>query len=388
MKRSRLVVLLVSAPIVALLIVGGVLSHAAARDSVFQHLRVFEDVVSLVINNYVEEVDTKQLMRGAMHGLAEGLDPVSSYLTPEQVTALETGETLPRGDVGLTLTRQYYLRIVAAREGSPAARAGLRPDDYIRSIDGEPTRDMSVFTGMRLLRGAPGTRVKLTVIRGNAAEPHEVVLVREEPKPLVPTARLLREGLALVRVPAFGDNTAAQLLQRFKALNEQRVKHVLIDLRGTAEGPVESGIAAARLFVAEGVLGAHQSRTSKSPITARSGDGSISVPLTLLVDRGTAGAAELFAAALSGNGRATLVGERTNGLAGMQELVKLPDGSGLWLTTSRYLTPKDAPIHDKGLTPDTEVDAPEMEFGEAPPARDPILEKAIEQAAQGLPKAA
>ena len=388
MKQSRLVVLLISAPLIALLLVGGVLSQAAARDTIFQHLRVFEDVVSLVINNYVEPVETKQIMRGAMHGLAEGLDAESSYLTPEQVAAIEKGQPQPRGQVGLEITRQYYLRVVAARDGSPAARAGLRPGDYIRSIDEAPTRDMSVYTGMALLKGAPGTKVTLSVIRGNAAEPHDVALVREDLKPTAPTARLLRDGLGLVRVPAFAEDTPAQLLQRFKALDGQHARHVIVDLRAAAEGPLESGIAAARLFVGEGVLGAHQSRSSKSPIAARPGDGSLTVPVTLLVDGGTGGAAELFAAALGANGRATLVGERTSGRAAMQELVKLPDGSGLWLTTSRYLTPKDAVIHGKGLSPDTVVEAPEVEFGAAAPARDPVLEKAIEQAAGAVPKAA
>lgn len=388
MKHPRLVVLLVSTPLIALLVIGGVLSHAAARDTVFQHLRVFEDVVSLVMNNYVEEVETKQIMRGAMHGLAEGLDPESAFLTPEQVASIEKGDPQPRGGVGLEITRRYYLLVVAALDGSPAARAGLRPGDYIRSIDGEPTRDMSVFTGRRLLRGAPGSRVTLSVIRGNAAEPHEVVLVREEPKPTAPTARFLRDGLALVRIPAFAEDTPAQLLQRFRALGEQHARHVVVDLRGAAHGPLESGIAAARLFVGDGVLGAHQSRASKSAIAARAGDGSIKIPVTLLVDGGTSGPAELFAAALAGNDRASLVGERTSGRAAMQELVKLPDGSGLWLTTSRYLTPEEEVIHGKGLTPDTVVEAPEVEFGAAPPSRDPVLDKAIEQAEGALPKAA
>ena len=388
MKPSRLIVLLVSAPLIAILVVGGVLSHAAARDTIFQHLRVFEDVVSLVMNNYVETVDSKQIMGGAMHGLAEGLDPESAFLTPDQVAAIERGEAEPRGRVGLELTRQYYLRVVAARDGSPAARAGLRPGDYIRSIDEKPTRDMSTFTGARLLKGAPGSRVTLSVIRGSAAEPHDVVLVREELKPVAPTARLVRDGIALLRVPSFAASTPAQVLQRFKALDEQHARHVIVDLRAAADGSLESGIAAARLFVAEGVLGAHESRSTKSSIAARAGDGSIKVPVTLLVDGGTSGPAELFAAALAGNGRATLIGERTSGRASMQELVKLPDGSGLWLTTSRYLTPKDAVIHGKGLTPDVVVEAAEAEFGAPPPARDPILDKAIEHATGALPRAA
>jgi carboxyl-terminal processing protease len=382
MRRSRLVILLVSALLITLVVTGGILSHAAVRDTSYQSLRVFEDVVNLVMNNYVEEVDTTNIMQGAMHGLADGLDPESSYVTADQVGALTRGEPLPRGEVGLELTRQYYLRVIAAREGSPAARAGVRSGDFVRQINDEPTRDMSVFTGTRVLRGAPGTKVKLMVIRGNAAEPHEVELVREEARPLTPTVRSLQPGLALLRIPEFTGETAKQLRERLTTVRDPRLQHLIIDLRSTAEGPLEAGLTAARLFVAEGTLGAHQTRSAKSPIAARAGDGSISVPVTLLVDTGTAGAAELFAAALNGNGRAKLVGERTIGRAGMQELIKLPDGTGLLMTTSRYLTPKDAVIHGKGLTPDVAVDGPDIEYGAAPPSNDPILEKAIELASQ------
>lgn len=387
MKKSRLAFLLTSAVLIGLLVTGGILSHAVAREGSFQYLRVFQDVVSLILNNYVEDVDSTNIMKGAMHGLADGLDPESSYLTAAQVAAVSRGEAVPPGDVGLELTRQYYLRVVAARDGSPAAHAKLEPGDYIRAIDDQPTREMSVFTGARLLRGAPGSKVKLTVIRGNAAEPHDIELVREAAKPPAPSARAVRPGLALLRVPTFAAETAKTLRDQFAALGAEKTSHVIVDLRGTAEGPLEEGLAAARLFVAQGTLGAHESRAGKSPIAARSGDGAIDMPLTLLVDAGTAGAAELFAAALNGNGRATLVGDRTAGRAAMQELVKLPDGSGLWLTTSRYLTPKDAAIHGKGLTPDVLVEAPDVEFGAAATS-DPILEKAIEHVTPKLETAA
>ena len=387
LKRTRLIVLLVSALLVTLVVTGGILSHAAAREGSYQHLRVFEDVVSLVLSNYVEEVDSTNIMQGAMHGLADGLDPESSYLTPAQVTTIVRGEAPPAGDVGLELTRQYYLRVVAARDQSPAARAGLRSGDFIRAINDKPTRDMSVLTGARLLHGEPGTRVKLTIIRGNAAEPHDLELVREEPKPLAASSRVVRPGVAVLRLPTFAPETARALRERFDRFGSG-TERVIVDLRGTAEGSLEEGLAAARLFVGEGTLGAHQSRTGTSVIAARAGDGTITMPVTLLVDGGTAGAAELFAAALQGNKRAALVGERTLGRAAMQELVKLPDGSGLWLTTSRYLTPQDAAIHGKGLTPDVPVDVPDVEYGAQPPAADPVLEKAIEHTATALQPAA
>ena len=174
--RGRLFVLIVSVPIIAFAVVGGFMGKAMAREESYQYLRIFEDVITLIMNNYVEEVDADKVMHGAMHGLADGLDPDSAYLDAAQAKAYEKSEPAGSGRTGLELTRQYYLRVVAARDGSPAAKAGLRPGDYVRAIDGQSTRDVSVYEGMRLLSGKPGTKVKLTVLRGNAAEPHDVDL--------------------------------------------------------------------------------------------------------------------------------------------------------------------------------------------------------------------
>ena len=156
--KTRLSVLLICTPILAFVIIGGLMGRASAlgNDETFQHLRVFDDVVSLVMSNYVEEVKVDKVMEGAMRGLADGLDPDSAYLNVAQVREVEGGKPLPEGQVGLELTRQFYLRVIAARDNSPAAKAGIQTADYIRAIDGKPTRDMSVFEGVRLLRGQPG----------------------------------------------------------------------------------------------------------------------------------------------------------------------------------------------------------------------------------------
>jgi carboxyl-terminal processing protease len=141
-------------------------------------------------------------------------------------------------------------------------------------------------------------------------------------------------------------------------------------------------VALARLFVANGTLAMRESKgTEREAIAARSGDGAITMPTTLLVDTGTSSAAELFASALAGNQRADLIGEHTIGRAASQKLIKLPDGSGLFLTTTRYLTPQGTPLHEKGLEPTIPVDQPDVEFGQLPPSGDPVLEKALEQVA-------
>src|SRR5579872_3963478 len=379
--RTRLSVLLISTPLLAFILVGGLRGNASGGDPVFQHLRVFEDVVSLILNNYVENAKIDKVMEGAMRGLADGLDPDSSYLTPADVKAIDAGASaVPPGDVGLELTRQYYLRVIAARDGSPAAKAGLQTGDYVRAIDGKPARDLSVFEGMRLLRGEPGTKVTLTVIRGNAAEPRDFELIREKTPATIVTGKMMAGDVGYVRLATFGADVAPKLQSQVAELTKSGATHLLIDIRNTAEGDFARGIDAARLFVKSGTLGMvagrdEHARPTDSPpdkaekvpqaaiketITAKAGDGAIELPVTLLVTTGTSGAAEVFASALEGNKRAESIGERTLGRAGIQRLVRLPEGRGLWLTSERFVTPGGELIQGRGLTPDTGVDQPDL----------------------------
>lgn len=377
--KTRLTVLLVSTPIIGLVLLGGFLNRVMAGQDTYPPLRTFEEVVSLVLSNYVEKVDNGRIMQGALQGLAEGLDADSAWLTPAQAATASRAAGPAKGTVGVELTRQYYLRVVAPRDGSPAARAGLATGDYIRAIDGTPTREMSVYTGQQLLRGAPGSKVTLTVLRGNAAEPHDVALVREEAPAASVSGRIVRPGIGLLRVAAFGERTAGELRQQAIALRKEGAGQLIVDLRRTAEGAPSLGFASAKVFVTSGTLGGREGRTvPKTMTSAAAGDGIITLPVTLLVDNGTSQAAEVFAAALKGNNRATLVGERTLGRAATQELVKLPDGSALWLSTARFVAPDGTAIHEKGLAPDTAVAEPDVEFGAEAPSTDPILDKALE----------
>jgi carboxyl-terminal processing protease len=405
--KTRLSILLLSTPVVIFVVVGGLIGRASATggDETFQHLRVFDDVLKLVLSNYVEEVKVDRAMEVALKGLAEGLDPDSAYLNAQQVADVQSGTPLPDGDVGLELTRQYYLRVIAARDGSPAGKAGLQTGDYIRGIDGKPTRDMSVFEGVRLLRGQPGSKVTLTVIRGNAADPHEIALLREKPSTTVVSGKAATPEVGYVRISSFREGVVEQLKKQIADLSKTGAKSLVIDVRHTAEGPLENGVAAARLFVKSGTLAMKGGRepekdgdkagdktkdkdpaakaSTRETIAARPGDGAIDLPVQILVTTGTSGAAEIFAAALDGNKRADLVGEHTLGRAAMQKLVKLPDNRGLWLTYARYLTPAGESIQGKGLKPDVEVEDTDVtEFGAPVSDSDPILDAALARVAK------
>jgi carboxyl-terminal processing protease len=384
-SRTRLIVLSISAPVIVFTLVGGVLGRVMAReDTTYLNLRLFSEVTGLITSNYVEDVNVDKVMHGAMHGLADALDPDSAYLSPSEAKAVESGAPVPAGDVGLDLTRQYYLRVIAARDNSPAAKAGLHTGDYVRTIDDVPTRDMSVWEGMRALRGAPGSKVKLTVIRGSAVDPHLVELTRETLGGPDVTSRIAAPGVGYLRIVTFGPKTADQIKSEVATLSKNGASKLVIDVRRTASGALDNGVALARLFVATGTLAIRESKgAERETVSAASGDGSITLPTEVLIDTGTSGAAELFAAALEGNKRAELIGERTIGRAAAQRLIKLPDGSALWLSTTRYLTPAGNPLHEKGLEPTIPVDEPDgADFGQPPPAGDPILDKALELFAQ------
>jgi carboxyl-terminal processing protease len=384
--RTRLAIILITAPVLAFAVVGGLVGKTMSGQETYPHLRVFDDVFNLTTDNYVEEVDADRLMHGAMHGLAEALDADSAYLTPAQTKLLQSGADAGPADIGLDLTRQYYIRVVAARDNSPAARAGLREGDFVRMIDKAPTREMSVWEAMRLLRGAPGTTVTLMVIRGNAAEPHDVTLTREVLPALPLSGKVVGGNVGYIRIGEFTAGTAAALRQTIAEVQTAGAKALVLDVRGTARGPIEKGIETARAFVASGTLALQDTRgADRQTVSAAAGDGAITLPIAVLTDFGTAGAAELLTAALTGNKRAETLGERTNGRAARQRLFVLPDGASMWMSYTWYLTPAATPIHERGLQPEVAVAQPDVDFGATPPPGDPTLDKAVERLKTRIP---
>ena len=343
-------------------VVGGLMGNASGPrgDETFQHLRVFDDVVSLVLSNYVEDVKIDRAMEGALQGARRRTRSGQRLPEPASRCRLEAGHAAAgrrrraRADTAVLPAGDRGARRIAGR------KAGLQTGDYVRGIDGKPTRDMSVFEGTRLLRGQPGSKVTLTIIRGNAADPHEVSLVREKPagtrsssgRALDRAGRRLRPDLELPHrcrrpVEEAGRRSVAQPARN-------RWSSTSAD---TAEGPLENGIAAARLFVKSGTLAIKGGRDDRRSAQSRTGNRRQTGPARGGDDarrpgwrdrsaragarhdrhRGRRG---VFAAALDGNKRADLVGEHTLGRAGIQKLVKLPESRGLWLTYARYLTPR------------------------------------------------
>jgi len=389
-SKSRWFLVALSAPLVLVAAVGGLIGASPAMPQQgFEHLRVFEDVVSLVNGAYVEEVNPDKVFDGAMRGLAEGLDASSAYLPPAEVALIDNKTPLGEGDPGLVVTRQFYLRVLGVRDGSSAARAGIRMGDLVRAIDDTPTRDMSAFTGTRLLHGAIGSKVRVLVIRNNAAEPHEVTLEREKLSPVVVSGEVTKDNIGVVRVQTFGAGGVADgLRSQAQSMQKAGAKAMVIDLRSVADGSYDEAIKAAEVFVGSGTIATRAGRdaANKENITSSSGSAAVTIPVVILQNFGTTGPAEVFVAALSGHKRAIVVGERTAGLAAEQRLVRLPENHGLWMTYRRYYTIGDGdavqPILEHGVRPDVNAEEPTVEFGEPAPAVDEMLAKAIDRAKQ------
>jgi carboxyl-terminal processing protease len=217
------------------------------------------------------------------------------------------------------------------------------------------------------------------VIRGNAADPHSIELTRDVPAGALATGRRLPGGEAYIRVASFAPGTADAIRSSVASLGSAAAAGVIIDLRGTADGSAEDGVAAARLFVKSGTLATRAGRADADRVVTTAGptDGSLTMPVILLVSNGTAHGAEVFAGAMLDTKRAPLIGEPTAGLAALQHLVQLPDGHGMWLTYARYLQADGTPIHEHGLRPTIPVDIPVVAFDEKAPSTDPVLERGV-----------
>jgi carboxyl-terminal processing protease len=379
-SRTRLIVALASTGLIGYVAVGSLLTRVFG-DTSYGQLAIFNEVVRLVLDAYVEPVNLDRAMAGARLGMTDALDGDSAFLDAAQLKEYQQAPKDDDAEVGLVLTRRFaFVMVVAARPGSPADKAGLRPGDLVKSIDDRHTRPMPAVVAARLLRGSPGSTVKLGILRAGA-DPFDVSVVRERVLPAPAEGRMLDASTGYVRVSDFTPQTAEDVRARVGALERGGATRLVLDLRDAAWGDPEDGVKVAEVFLHGGpVAKLVGRRTPEKVLEADPARSAWAGPLVVLVDNGTAGPGEIVAAALLDAERAQLVGERTFGRAAVTQLVPLPEGA-LVLTVAKYLSPKGTSIHGQGLEPSVPVaskteedeDLPE---GTTPPDR--ILEKGIE----------
>lgn len=381
-SRARLAVALVSTVLVGYVALGSLLGRVLG-DTTYGQLALFNEVLRIVMEAYVEPVNVDRAMNGARLGLTDALDGDSAYLDADEFRAwqAQAGRDTD-AEIGVILSRRMsFLMVVTAKAGSPAEKAGIRPGDLVKTIDGKHSRPLSAVAGQRLLRGAPGSVVKMTLLRAGS-DPVDVQVVRERLTPVAPTGRMLDAGAAYVKIAEFTPKVADEVRADVEGFKRAGATQLVLDLRGAGHGELSEGVKVAELFMKGGVVarvaGAQSSEQvlNADPARAVWNDR----PLAILTDNGTSGAGEIVAAALLDAGRASVVGQPTFGRAPIQRAVTLPEG-GLVLTVARYVSPKGTAIHGKGITPTVPVrertDAEEEDAG-GKPAGDPVLEKALE----------
>ncbi|ATB27951.1 S41 family peptidase [Melittangium boletus] len=352
------------------------------RTSTYEQLEVFARVLSYVENNYVEPVDERKLMYGAIQGMLETLDPHTVFMPPEVFKEMKIDTSGEFGGVGLEVARQGEGFVVsAALDETPAARAGIRVGDALVAIDGERVRGLSLQDVLQRLRGPAGKRVLLTLMREGFSAPRELALIRDHIR-IIAVEGALYGGVAHVRVKSFQDRTAYYLrkeLERLRTLNGgQPLRGVVLDLRNNPGGLLEQAVAVSDVWL-PGNLPIVSTRgrkgTQMNEERSKDRDTEPDYPLVVLVNAGSASASEIVAGALQDHGRATILGTQTFGKGSVQTVIELEDGSGLKLTIARYYTPHGRSIQEKGITPDFWV--PETPGGKG--AKEEQREKDLER---------
>jgi carboxyl-terminal processing protease len=366
--RTKFTLIVSSAFLALYTVVGGLLTRAQqpANDPGAQ-LRIFENVLQHIQTDYVDEPNMEKVRAGALRGLAYGLDPYSTYLTADQVRDFRNDGKDTQAGIGAELSQvSSYLYVIAPVKGSPSDQAGVHAGDIIEYIDNKATRDISLYDARQLLNGAPGTEVKLRILRANA-RPLTLNVKRGTFKAPAAEARMEAGKVGILRINSLAEGEAGDVRARLQELMKQGAQKIVLDLRNVAGGSLDEAVEVARLFVKEGVLAQTIGRESKTLKTfaADSKKTIFNGPVIVLMDSGTAGAAEVVASAFIDRKRGEVVGEKSFGAGAEQQLFTLRDGDGLLLTTIKWASANGKPFlgEDRtrsGVVPTVEVKRPEV----------------------------
>jgi carboxyl-terminal processing protease len=381
MSKKKTVFLLVSVAFLFSLIGGALFGQATQRNNVFRYLSIFTEVFDLVRNNYVEAVPSDQLLDGAFSGVTDAIDEFSYYVSPSQMAAYKTFVDTEDNGIGVVVTKRFgYAYVISAVAGSPAAKAGIERGDFIEKIDGRPTQKLAVWQVRNLLRS--GKPVALQILRGGQTKRDDFTIQHSNFHPLSISTQQFG-NVAYLKIPFFEKGSAEQLRAALDTARKNGSRKLIIDVRGNAGGDVDEAITAADELLTSGLItsveGRHLDAKRWQADRATDYDGDLEV----LTDNSTASGAEVFAAAIRGNGRGKVIGGTTYGKSIVQTFIPLPSGGGVYMTVGHYTYPDLKPIKDGGVKPDVVVDLTAQALrdrdskGQQKPKQDLILEKAL-----------
>ncbi len=368
---------------------GGVASKGNDQAATYENLRLFTEVLSIVQSQYVDEVTAKDIIYSAIKGTLRGLDAHSSFLDPEMYREMQVETTGSFGGLGIEITlRDDVLTVVAPIEGTPAYRAGLQPGDRIVKIEGISTKDMQLTDAVKRMRGKPGTKIAISVVREGWTEPRDFEITREQIHVQSVRSQQLEPGIEYIRLRQFQEQTAHDMegaLDKF--MKNGKIQGLVLDLRSNPGGLLTAAVEVSEKFIEAGKLVVYTEgrvRNQNMRFNANAKRVYLDFPIVVLVNQGSASASEIVAGALQDHGRAVVLGTQTFGKGSVQTIIPLSDGSGLRLTTAKYFTPKGRSIHGKGLLPDIVVEVPKVTAAAAP-AHDPAAKpsgRAVETSPQ------
>lgn len=395
--KTKAVILVCSAAVLIFVVVGSLDAvRASSNEGAYRQLQVYSEVLSRVHSEYVEEPNIPNVTEGALHGLLESLDADSSYLSPPEYKFYKDHKTEAKADIGAAISKRFgYAAVISVIPGGPADKVSIQDGDIIESIEGKSTREMSLEEIRDLLSGPQGSNVSVALVRSSRrAEPEKVTITREIVAIPPVTDKMMEDGIGEIHVDALTKGKSQEIASKIKTLQKDGAKKLILDLRNCAEGEESEGIAVANLFLNHGTITYLQGQ--KYPREAFNADPAkaiTSLPVAVLVNRGTAGAAEIVAAAILENARGDVVGDKTFGEGSVQKLMELPDGAALILSVAKYYSPSGKAIQDSAITPnvlvaDAQDDGPLPDEDEnavpaetkkpQPPQQDDQLEKAVE----------
>ena len=369
---------------------------SALSNSMYEDLKVFTDVLSLIQKDYVEETKSKDLVNGAIKGMLETLDPHSSFMPPNMFKEMQE-ETKGRFEgLGIEITlREGVLTVVSPIEDTPAFKAGILAGDQILKIDGESTKNFTLMDSVKRLRGPRGTKVTITIMREGLTKPKEFTLVRDVIPVRSVRHELLEKNYGYIRLSQFQEKTDGEFEKAVKALEEESkgsLKGLVLDLRNNPGGLLDQAVKISDRFIDSGLIVSVEGRKEDQKLKFYAHpDGNLArYPLIVLVNGGSASGAEIVAGAIQDHGRGILVGTQTFGKGSVQTIIPLKDGSGLRLTTARYYTPNGRSIQAKGIVPDIVVkplkpeEEKEVVTPKLPAEKD--LERHLMDVEKGVPK--
>ena len=358
--RTKLTLVIVSGLIAFYAIVGGMLSHEAsfgrviANPGPYPQLRIFEEVVRHIVNDYVEKPDLNKVRVGALRGLADGLDPYSAYLLPQQLKEYQTNKGRYQDMTGLTLGSYRGLAyVISVVPNSPAAKAGLQARDLIEYIDGHATPDMDLIDVYAMLSGQVGTTVEIGYLRRGS---QKVKLTRGPVTLPKPELQMQEQQIGYLKIPAL-QGQAEAVQTALKDAIKRGASKIILDFRGSAGEDLQTGVTVANYFLKSGTIAKVIGRKDKqlNIFEAKPENFITDLPVVVITDTTVAGAAEIVAAAILDNKRGDIVGERTFGIGTEQQIFPLDDGSAMLLTTARYAAPSGRFFFPDGVLPNVEV---------------------------------